>query len=108
MSAADQSDPNHGSRSVEQSTRFGRAKRRLPPKGQLALDAAVRKVLENPLIGEMKTGTLKGVRVFKFKIGPLLLLLACQFNERRNAIELLDVGPHEHFYRDLQSYLTNR
>jgi hypothetical protein len=31
-----------------------------------------------------------------------LLLLAHEFNERRNAIELFDVAPHENFYRDLQ------
>jgi hypothetical protein len=47
---------------------------------------------DNPLIGEMKTGALKGVRVLKFKLGPLQLLLAYEFNERRNVVELLDVG----------------
>jgi len=95
-------------RGVEQSTRFGKAKRRLPPKGQLALDEEVRKIVENPLLGEMKAGALKGVRVRKFKLGPLQLLLAYEFNERRNVIELLDVGPHENFYRDLERYLKAR
>ena len=57
---------------------------------------------------EPKTGPLKGVRVTKFKIGPLQLLLAYQFGERRSSIEVLDVGPHENFYRDLQSYLESR
>ncbi len=95
-------------RIVEQSTRFGKAKRRLPPKGQLVLDEEVRKIAENPLAGEMKTGALKGVRVVKFKLGPLQLLLAYEFNERRNAVQVLDVGPHENFYRDLQNYLEER
>ncbi len=95
-------------RTVEQSTRFGKAKRRLPPKGQLALDEEVKKILENPLVGEMKTGTLKGVRVVKFKLGPLQLLLAYEFNDRRNVVELLDVGPHENFYRDLEAYQKDR
>ena len=95
-------------RTVEQSTRFGKAKRRLPPKGQLALDEEVKKILENPLVGEMKTGALKGVRVLKFKLGPLQLLLAYEFNERRNVVELLDFDPHENFYRDLENYLKNR
>ena len=100
--------PEKPKRSVEQSTRFGKAKRRLPPKGQLALDGEVKKIVDNPLAGEMKTGALKGVRVVKFKLGPLQLLLAYEFDDRRNVVELLDVGPHENFYRDLQSSLKDR
>lgn len=108
MVGAGPTEPKKPTRTVEQSTRFGKAKRRLPPKGQLALDEEVKKVAENPLAGDMKTGALKGVRVLKFKLGPLQLLLAYQFNERRNVIELLDVGPHENFYRDLEGYLKGR
>ena len=100
--------PKKPQRTVERSTRFGKVKRRLPPKGQLALDRAVKKIVANPLVGEMKTGALKGVRVQKFKLGPLQLLLAYEFNERRNVVELLDVGPHENFYRDLETYLKDR
>jgi mRNA-degrading endonuclease RelE of RelBE toxin-antitoxin system len=95
-------------RTAEQSTRFGKAKKRLPPKGQLALDDEVKNILANPLIGEMKTGALKGVRVHKFKLGPAQFLLAYEFNERRNLIELPDLGPHENFYRNLQNYLEDR
>jgi hypothetical protein len=67
-------------RSVEQSTRFAKAKRRLPPRGQLALDEEVKQLVENPLVGEVKVGTLKGVRVLKFKLGPLQLLMAYTMN----------------------------
>ena len=108
MSAASPKEPRKPQRSVEQSTRFGKAKRRLPPKSQLAVDAQVKKIVENPLAGAMKKGTLKGVRVLKFKLGPLQLLLAYEFNERRNVVEPLDVGPHENFYRDLESYMKGR
>jgi hypothetical protein len=108
MTGAGRKEPPKPTRSVEQSMRFGKAKRRLPAKGQLALDSEVRKILEHPLVGEMKMGALKGVRVLKFKLGPLQLLLAYEFNERRNVVGLLDVGPHENFYRDLESYLKER
>lgn len=100
--------PEKPKRFVQQSARFGKAKRRLSPKGQLALDAEIRKIVSNPLAGEMKAGTLKGVRVVKFKLGPLQLLLAYEFNAPRNAVELLDVGPHENFYRDLEGYVKER
>lgn len=108
MAVTGPKEPRKPQRTVQQSTRFGKAKRRLGPKGQLALDQEVKAIFENPLVGEMKTGALKGVRVLKFKLGPLQLLLAYEFNERRNAIELLDVGPHENFYRDLEGYLKER
>lgn len=54
----------------------------------------------NPLLGEPKTGALKGVRVVKFKAGPHQYLLAYQFFSKPNVIEVLDVGVHENFYRD--------
>ncbi len=44
----------------------------------------------------------------KFKLGPLQLLVAYEFNERRNVVELLDVGPRENFYRDLENYRADR
>lgn len=102
MADAGRKEPKRPPRTVEQSTRFSKVKRRLLPNAQLALDEEVKNILENPLVGEMKAGALKGVRVLKFKLGPLQLLLAYEFNERRNVVELLDVGPHENFYRDLE------
>lgn len=95
-------------RAIVQAPRFAKSKRHLPDQAQLTVDEQVRKLLADPLAGEPKTGALKGVRVFKFKIGPQQLLLAYQFDERRNVIEVLDVGPHENFYRDLQRYLDAR
>ena len=46
--------------------------------------------------------------MIKFKVGPQQLLLAFQFDAKRNMIEVLDVGPHESFYRELQKYLDAR
>ena len=48
------------------------------------------------------------MRDVKFKIQTLQLLLAYQFDAKRNVIEVLDVGPHENFYRELQKYLDAR
>ena len=110
MAAAEPRRPKKPDRSAEASTRFSKAKRRLfrKAKGQSTLDDEVKKILADPLIGHEKTGALKGVRVHKFKLGPQELLLAYQFNERRNVIELLDLGSHENYYRDLQNYVRDR
>jgi hypothetical protein len=94
---------------ILQAPRFAKAKRRLPEQAQLTVDEAVRGILADPLSGASKVGALKGVRVVKFKVGPQqLLLLAYQFNPKRNMVEALDVGPHENFYRELQKYLDAR
>jgi hypothetical protein len=102
------SPPERPARTVVQAPRFARAKRRLPAAAQLAVDAAVESVIAEPLSGEPKMGALKGVRVVKLKVGPAQLLLAYQFDPERNVIEVLDVGPHENFYRELQKYLDAR
>jgi hypothetical protein len=72
------------------------------------VDEAVRGILADPLSGEPKVGALKGVRVVKFKVATQQLLLAFQFDPKRNLLEILDVGPHENFYRELQKYLDAR
>ena len=95
-------------RTVVQAPRFGRSKKRLPAAAQLQIDEAVKGLLADPLSGEPKTGALNRVRVIKLKAGPQQLLLAFQFDAQRNMIEILDVGPHENFYRDLQKYLDAR
>jgi hypothetical protein len=68
----------------------------------------VRELADNPLLGAPKTGALRGVRVVKFKIAARQYLLAYLFHVKENAVELIDVGVHENFYRDLKDYLDAR
>jgi hypothetical protein len=100
--------PGKPARQILQAPRFAKAKRRLPEQAQLAVDEAVRGILANPLSDEPKVGALTGVRVVKFKVVTQQLLLAYQFDPKRNLLEILDVGPHENFYRQLQKYLDER
>jgi hypothetical protein len=41
------------------------------------------------------------VKVYKFRMGNLLCLLAYRLLDQ-NTLKLLMVGPHENFYRDLK------
>ena len=91
-----------------QAPRFSKAKRWLPAAAQLAVDEQVRGLMANPHAGQPKAGALRAVRVVKFKVDALQLLLAYQFEAKTNVIEVLDVGPHENFYRELQKYLNAR
>lgn len=94
-------------RTVRAVPRFMKSKRRLPEAVQEEVDARVRALIENPLQGEPKVGALKGVRVVKFKVGVQQYLLADQSFSKPNVIEVLEVGVHENFYRDLQTYLDS-
>ncbi len=95
-------------RTVRAVPRFLRSKRGLPEDVQIAVDERVREIIANPPVGEPKTGPLRGVRVLKFKVGQPLYLLAYRFHTKPNVVEVLDVGPHENFYRDLKKYLDAR
>jgi mRNA-degrading endonuclease YafQ of YafQ-DinJ toxin-antitoxin module len=80
---------------------FSRAIKRLHGNQKADLDDAVRAVADNPLLGEAKVGDLAGVRVFKFRMTNQLCLLAyTQVDEE--TLELLALGAHENFYRDIK------
>lgn len=70
------------------------------------LDGEIRKIVENPLIGEEKKGDLRGIYVYKFKIKFLQYLLS--YRMIKSDLELIMIGPHENYYRQLKSYLKRR
>ncbi len=59
--------------------------------------------MKTPSIGDEKKGDLKGIFIYKFKLGSTTYLLAYRFSE--DLLELIMFGPHENYYRDLKSYL---
>ena len=63
-------------------------------------------IAENPLIGEEKKGDIKAVCVHKFKIKSLQYLLS--YRKIKSDIELIMIGPHENYYKELKSYLKRR
>lgn len=64
------------------------------------------KIMQNPSVGEEKKGDLRGVYVYKFRIKTLQYLLSYRMVE--NDLELIMIGPHENYYRDLKSYLKRK
>lgn len=61
---------------------------------------------DNPSIGSEKKGDLRGIYVHKFKLQTTQYLLAYRFVG--SDLELIMIGPHENYYRDLKSYLKSR
>ena len=66
------------------------------------LDEKIRKIVENPKIGQEKRGALKGVWVHKFHIEKQLFLLAYELEE--NVLRLIMAGSHENYFRNLTKY----
>lgn len=71
-----------------------------------ALDREIRRIAENPSIGEEKKGDLRGVFVHKFKLKTAQYLPA--YRKVGGDLELVMIGPHENYYRDLKQYLKDR
>jgi mRNA-degrading endonuclease RelE of RelBE toxin-antitoxin system len=87
---------------VLQTPRFSKQLKKLKPIQKDALDKAVQKVIDDPVIGIQKRGDLNYLRVYKFKMLKQQALLAYSYDEGRVIIKLLGVGSHENFYRDLK------
>jgi len=91
---------------IFQSSSFGKKVKKLKKKEKLEVDNAVREIAQNPLAGTEKKGDLSGIFVHKFKISKIEFLLS--YRVVGEDIELIAIGPHENYYRDLKSYLKNR
>lgn len=58
--------------------------------------------MANPNIGEQKKGDLAFLQVHKFKMNKQLTLLGYSFDDGALVLELMALGSHENFYRDLK------
>ena len=88
---------------IYQSSLFGRKAKRLRKREKDLLDSEIKRILEDPDIGQKKKGELRGVRVHKFKMNKQLILLASSISKRE--LNLITFGPHENYHRDLKKYL---
>jgi len=87
---------------IQQSPRFARAVKKLHRNQKQDLDTAIKALLQQPEIGEMKKGDLAGVRVYKFNMQNQLTLLAYRVIDQVPCLLMLSLGSHENFYRDLK------
>ncbi len=92
---------------IIQSRTFEKRVRRFRKQKKKVLDQQVRKIVENPDIGQEKRGELHGVFVHKFKLHATQYLLSYRMTDA-DTLELIMIGPHENYYRDLTSYLKTR
>lgn len=92
---------------VLQSRSFARSIRKFRKQAKNILDQQVRTIVNNPSIGQEKRGELKDVFVYKFKIHTTQYLLSYRLGDPET-LELIMIGPHENYYRDLEKYLRSK
>ncbi|WP_286237935.1 type II toxin-antitoxin system RelE/ParE family toxin [Neptuniibacter halophilus] len=85
---------------VYESRLFKRVMDSLDEKTLTRVEDEIEKIIENPEIGIRKKADLKFLWVHKFKIDGREMLLGYHWNEGRLELYLLNIGPHENFYRD--------
>ena len=91
---------------ILQSRSFERKVKKFTKREKNTLNEQIRRIMDNPFIGSEKKGDLRGVYVHKFKLQAVQYLMAYRFVGED--LELVMIGPHENYYRDLKSLLKSR
>lgn len=86
---------------VTQTPSFKKVVKKLHAKQKQDLDKAVKATMANPNLGERKKGDLAFLRVYKFKMTKQLTLLGYSYVDGAIVLELIALGSHENFYRNI-------
>jgi len=88
---------------IYQSRSFEKRIRRMHKREKEIVDQKIRNIADKPSLGEEKKGDLRGIFIRKFKIKTTEYLLSYQMIGEN--LELIMIGTHENYYRDLKKYL---
>ncbi len=87
---------------VLQTPTFKKAVKKLHKNQKADLDEAIKELMIDPLLGEQKKGDLAFLRVYKFSMVNQLTLLGYSYEDGTVILELMALGSHENFYRDIK------
>jgi len=90
---------------IVQSRSFEKKVKKFSKTQKHELDDQIRHILKDPYIGTEKKGDLRGIYIHKFKIKTTQYLLAYRIVEEK--LQLIMIGPHENYYRDLKKYIKS-
>ncbi len=85
---------------VFQSRSFAKKVKKFSKTEKLTLDTLIKLIIKTPNIGNEKKGNLRGTFVHKFKVKTVQYLLAYRYTQE--TLELIMIGPHENYYRNLK------
>ena len=87
---------------IIQTNAFEKIYKKLHKNQLIDVNKAIKTVIDNPDIGQVKKGDLSSVRVYKFKSVNQLTLLAYSYENETITLTLIAIGSHENFYRDIK------
>lgn len=96
-------EPNGTEIEIYQSKRFEKALRKMSDEVLQYVEDEIDKIIDDPEIGIQKKGDLNYLWVHKFKVDSQQLLLGYSWKAQVLELYLLNIGPHENFYRDAKS-----
>jgi mRNA interferase RelE/StbE len=88
---------------IYQSRSFEKKVKKMSKTEKDSVDQEIRKIADAPNIGGEKKGDLREIFVHKFKFKTAQYLLA--YRKIGKDLELVMIGQHENYYRDLKQYL---
>lgn len=91
---------------IYQSRSFENKVKRFSKKEKNILDQEIKKIIEGSFVGEEKKGDLRGIYIHKCKIKTVQYLVS--YRIINDDLELIMIGPHENYYRELKGYLKER
>ncbi|PCJ34276.1 MAG: addiction module toxin RelE [Cellvibrionales bacterium] len=87
---------------VLQTPLFRKTVKKLKPNQKKELDAAIKRLIVKPTLGELKKGDLAFLRVYKFKMSKQLTLLGYSYDDGALTLELIALATHENSYRNVK------
>ena len=85
---------------VYETPTFRKAFKKLSEKEKVRVEDEIDIITKKPDVGEQKKGDLSHLWVHKFNLNGQLALLGYSWVKERLELYLLNIGPHENFYRD--------
>ena len=87
---------------IFQTPTFKKAVKKLHKNQKKDLDNAIKQLMQDPFLGDLKKGDLHFLRVYKFKMVNQLILLGYSYEDGSVILELMALGSYENFYRDIK------
>lgn len=87
---------------LRQTPTFKRAYKKLQDNERKDVNTAIQYIVDHPEVGELRTGDLAGVRVYKFRMHDQQILLAYEY-DGKIVILLMAIEVNENFYRNLKN-----
>ncbi|MBU0952166.1 MAG: type II toxin-antitoxin system RelE/ParE family toxin [Elusimicrobia bacterium] len=85
--------------------KFDKQFKKFYSKEQDLIRTEIKKIKDDPDIGDLKKGVLANIRVHKFKIHAQLYLLAYELEVKTKTIYLYAIDTHENYYSTLSRYM---